>query len=68
MRTERDLAVIEEARRRESADIGKDLAIEQTRRDRDITLIEKAGEQELADVERGLALEKAQKDRRSSSL
>lgn len=63
MRTERDIAVTEEAQRREISEIKKALALEQERRDREIAIIAKAREEELADIQRKLALEKAEKDR-----
>ncbi len=63
MRTERDLAIIEEARKRETSEIEKGLQLEQAKRDREIALIAKAKEEELADVQRKLAREQAEKDR-----
>ena len=41
LRTERDIALIEEARKREVAEIDKTRITEQERRDREIHLIEK---------------------------
>ena len=63
LRTERDLAVIEEARRREQSEIQKELALEQERRDREIALIAKRQEESLSEIVRSVALEKAEKDR-----
>jgi uncharacterized membrane protein YqiK len=63
LRTERDIAVTLEAKRREISEVQKDLALEQERRDREVALIAKAQEQELADIRRHLAIEKAEKDR-----
>ena len=63
LRTEREVAVTEEAQKRESSEIRKSLAIEQEQRDREIALIAKAREEELANIARNLELEKAEKDR-----
>ena len=63
LRTERDIALTEEARKRETSDIRIGLALEQERRDREIALIHKTKEEELAEVQRKLDLEKAEKDR-----
>ena len=63
LRTEREITITEEARKREASDIRKLLVLEQERRDKEIALIEKAKEEELANVYRSLALEKAEKDR-----
>ena len=62
-RTERDISVIEEARKRELSEIEKTRIIEEQRRDREIVLIAKAKEEELANIQKKLALEKAEKDR-----
>lgn len=63
LRTERDIAVTAEAKRREISVVQKELALEQERRDREIALIAKAREESLAGIQRNLALEKAEKDR-----
>lgn len=63
MRTERDLAITEEGRRREVSEIQKDLALEQERRDREIALIDKSRASELAEIARTLARERAEKER-----
>lgn len=63
LRTERDVAVTEEAKKREIAEIQKALALEQERRDREIAIIAKAEQEELANIGRNLSLEKAEKDR-----
>ena len=57
------MAITEEGRRRETAEIQKDLALEKERRDREIDLIGKAREEELANISRNLTLEKAERDR-----
>ncbi|MDP6737273.1 MAG: SPFH domain-containing protein, partial [Nitrospinaceae bacterium] len=62
-RTERDISVIDEARKRELSEIEKTRIIEEQRRDREIILIAKAKEEELASIQKKLALEKAEKDR-----
>ncbi|HIO03589.1 MAG TPA: hypothetical protein EYN14_16815, partial [Alphaproteobacteria bacterium] len=62
-RTERDISVIEEGRKRELSEIEKTRIIEEQRRDREIVLIAKAKEEELANIQKKLALEKAEKDR-----
>ena len=62
-RTERDISVIEEARKRELSEIEKTRIIEEQKRDREIVLIAKAKEEELANIQKKLALEKAEKDR-----
>ncbi len=62
-RTERDISVIEESRKRELSEIEKTRIIEEQRRDREIVLIAKAKEEELANIQKKLALEKAEKDR-----
>ena len=63
LRTERDVAIIEESRKRESSEIEKGKQIEQQRRDREIVLIGKAKQEELAEITRKLELDKAEKDR-----
>lgn len=63
LRTERDVAIIEESQKRESSEIEKSKQIEQQRRDREIVLIEKAKQEELAEIKRKLDLDKAEKDR-----
>ena len=63
LRTERDVAIIEESRKRESSEIEKGKQIEQQRRDREIVLIGKAKQEELAEITRKLDLDKAEKDR-----
>ena len=63
LRTDREIAITEEARKRESSDIEKTLKLEQERRDKEIALIAKAREEELTKIQRNLALEKAEKDR-----
>ncbi len=63
LRTERDLAVLVEAERREIQEIHKARKLEEERRNREIALIEKAKEEELANIRRNLALEEAERDR-----
>ena len=63
LRTEREVAITEEAQKRETTEIRKSLAIEQEQRDREISLIAKAKEEELANIARNLDLEKAEKER-----
>ncbi len=63
LRTEREIAITEEAQKREITEIQKSLAIEQEQRDREIALIAKAKEEELSNIARNLELEKAEKDR-----
>jgi len=63
MRTERDVAVTEEAQKRQTSEIRMERALEAERREKEIALIAKAKEEELADVERKLELEKAERDR-----
>lgn len=63
LRTERDVAIIEESQKRESSEIEKSKQIEQQRRDREIVLIGKAKQEELAEITRKLDLDKAEKDR-----
>jgi flotillin len=59
LRTERDIAFTAEAKRREIAQVQKELALEQERRDREIALIDKARER----AERDKAIELAAKER-----
>ena len=63
MRTDREVAVTEEAKKREATEIRKALALEQERRDKEIAIIQKAKEEELAEIDRGLAREQAEKDK-----
>ncbi len=63
LRTDREVAITEEAKKRESSEIQRALTLEQERRDKEIALIAKAREEELANIKRNLALEKAEKDR-----
>ena len=63
LRTERDIALTEETRKRETSDIRIGLALEQERRDKEIALIKKANEEEIAEIERQLARTHAEKDR-----
>ncbi|MDH3235625.1 MAG: hypothetical protein OEQ29_19050, partial [Alphaproteobacteria bacterium] len=63
MRTDREVAVTEEAKKREATEIQKALALEQARRDKEIAIIAKAKEEELAQIDRGLALEQAEKEK-----
>ena len=53
----KEVAIIEETRKREAADIQRGLARETEERDRDIALAAKAGELEQAEVRRRLAVE-----------
>ncbi len=63
MRTDRELAITEEAQKREASEIQKALKLEQERRDKEIAIIAKAKEEELAEIDRALAREKAEKDK-----
>jgi len=63
LRTDREVAVTEEAKKREATEIQKALALEQERRDKEIAIIAKAKEEELAEIDRGLAREQAEKDK-----
>ncbi len=63
MRTDREIAVTEEATKRQSSEIQKELALEQEQKDKEISLIAKATDEELANIRRNLSLEKAEKDR-----
>ena len=67
-RTERDISIIDEARKRELSEIEKTRIVEEQRRDREIVLIGKAKEEELANIQKTLALEKAEKDRQIDLL
>ena len=62
-RTERDITLTEEAKKREVSEIQKALTLEQEKRDREIALIAKAKEEELAKIQRNLALEQAERDK-----
>ena len=53
----KDVAIIEETRKREAADIRRGLARETEERERDIALVAKAGELEQAEVQRRLGVE-----------
>ena len=59
----KDVAVIEETRKREAADIQRGLARETEERNRDIALVAKAGELEQAEVQRRLAVEVEERER-----
>jgi len=63
MRTDREVAITEEAKKREATEIQKSLALEKERRDKEIAIIAKAKEEELAEIDRTLAREKAEKDK-----
>ncbi len=63
LRTEREIAITEEARKRQASEIQKELVLESERRDKEIAIIAKAEQEELADIRRRLALEKAEKDK-----
>lgn len=63
LRTERDIAFTEEAKRREIIQVQKELALEQERRDREVALIGKAREVEVAEIGRNLARERAERDK-----
>ena len=52
MRTERELAVTEEAKKREVSEIEKALALQQAERDREIALTAKEAERQKAEIER----------------
>ena len=54
---QKDVAIIEETRKREAADIRRGLARETEERERDIALVAKAGELEQAEVQRRLGVE-----------
>ena len=59
----KDIAIVEESRRREAADIQRALARESEERDRDIALLGKTTELERAEVQRRLAIEEAERAR-----
>ena len=60
---QKEVAVIEETRKREAADIQRGLARETEERNRDIALVAKAGELEQAEVQRRLAVEVEERGR-----
>ena len=60
---QKDVAIIEETRKREAADIRRGLARETEERERDIALVTKAGELEQAEVQRRLAVEVEERGR-----
>ena len=60
---QKDVAIIEETRKREAADIRRGLARETEERERDIALVAKAGELEQAEVQRRLAVEVEERGR-----
>ena len=59
----KEVAIIEETRKREAADIRRGLARETEERERDIALVAKAGELEQAEVQRRLAVEVEERGR-----
>ena len=59
----KDIAIVEETRKREAAEIRRGLARETEERDRDIALVAKAGELEQAEVQRRLAVEVEERGR-----
>ena len=59
----KEVAIIEETRKREAADIRRGLARESEERNRDIALVAKAGELEQAEVQRRLAVEVQERGR-----
>ena len=59
----KDVAIIDETRKREAADIQRGLARETEERNRDIALVAKAGELEQAEVQRRLAVEVEERGR-----
>ncbi len=63
MRTEREVAVTEEAQKREASEIKKALALEREEREKEIALIAKATEQDVAVIRGNVARESAEKDR-----
>ena len=63
MRTEREVAVTEEAQKREATEIRKALALENEEREKEIALIAKATEQDVAVIRGNVARESAEKDR-----
>lgn len=62
-RTERELAITEEQKKREQAEIQRRLAIEAEEREKEIALIQKSREEEIAQIERQKALEQAEIER-----
>ena len=64
LRTEREVAITEEAQKRQTSEIRMERALEAERREKEIALIAKAKEESLADIERNLELEKAERDRK----
>ena len=63
---QKDVAIIEETRKREAADIRRGLARETEERERDIALVAKAGELEQAEVQRRLGVEVEERAREIS--
>ena len=63
---QKDVAIIEETRKREAADIRRGLARETEERERDIALVAKAGELEQAEVQRRLGVEMEERAREIS--
>ncbi|MGI9356858.1 MAG: SPFH domain-containing protein [Rhizobiaceae bacterium] len=62
-RTAREMAVTEERKKREQAEIQRLLAIEEEEREKEIALISKARERELTEIERNKVLEQAEIER-----
>ena len=62
-RIRKDIAITEETRKREAADIQRGLARETEERNRDIALVAKAGELEQAEVQRRLGVEVEERGR-----
>ena len=62
----KEVAIIEETRKREAADIRRGLARETEERERDIALVAKAGELEQAEVQRRLGVEMEERAREIS--
>ena len=60
---QKDVAIVEETRKREAAEIRRGLARETEERDRDIALVAKTGELEQAEVQRRLAVEVEERGR-----
>ena len=60
---QKDVAIVEETRKREAAEIRRGLAREIEERDRDIALVAKTGELEQAEVQRRLAVEVEERGR-----
>ena len=63
---QKDVAIIDETRKREAADIRRGLARETEERERDIALVAKAGELEQAEVQRRLGVEMEERAREIS--